>query len=255
MNRNDIVFFDFETTGLNPYTCQPIEFACVCIDGRRLEIREESIFSSLIQPIFDEEKCAALNLSPMSLDVEKKTGISIDMLRSAPTIDVVWPQIIQYIKRWNPSGSKWNAPIKAGFNIVNYDNVIVDRLCGGHNAILKKHIENVANTKAFAGIKLPRIVEPYGFGPWDNERMEETLFAPRDSIDLMHVVWMFTENNAEITSIGMDAMREYLGISKDGAHRAEKDVVDGATMLINFLKIIRKVTSKLKLKGTMNGKI
>lgn len=255
MNRSDIIFLDFETTGLNPYTCQPTELAAVCIDGRRLTIREDSIFSSLIKPEFDEGKCAELNLTPYSDDVAKKTGITREMLEDAPTPEVVWGQFIQYIKKWNPSGSKWNAPIKAGFNIENYDAVIIDRMCGGHFAHLKKNLSFLSKTKAFANVKIPRIVDPYGFGPWDDERMEETLFAPRDVIDLMRIVWMWTENNPDINSIGMDAMREYLGISKEGAHRAKKDILDGARMFISFQGILRKVAGKTKLKGTLKDDV
>jgi DNA polymerase III epsilon subunit-like protein len=255
VNRQDIIFLDFETTGINPYTCQPTELAAVVIDGRRLTIREDSVFTSLIKPEFDEDKCAALNLDPMSEEAARKTGISLDMLKDAPEPSVVWENFKQYVKRWNPSGSKWNAPIKAGFNIVNYDAVIIDRLCGGHFHVLKSSLDFLSKTKAFSNVKIPRLTDPYGFGPWDDKRMEETLFAPRDIIDLMHIVWLYTENNPEITSIGMDAMREYLGIEKDGAHRAEKDVLDGANILINFLTLTRKVAGKTKFKGTMSGKV
>lgn len=253
MNRQDIVFFDFETTSINPHTCQPTELAAVCIDGRRLTIREDSIFSSLIKPEFDEEKCSQLNLDPFTDEVSRKTGITSDMLKDAPTLEVVWSQFHTYHKKYNPSGSKWSAPIKAGFNITNYDNHIVNRICGGHFRHTKRQMEFLGKTKAFQDIKLPRVIEPYGFGPWDENRMEETLFAPRDCIDLMSILWMWTENLPEVTSLSMDATRDWLGISKEGAHRAAKDVIDGAKVLIKFLQLTRKISGKTKFKGAMSN--
>ena len=82
--------------------------------------------------------------------------------------------------------------------------------------------------------------------------MEDTLFAPRDGIDLMHMVWSWTENRNELTSYSMDSIREWLGISKDGSHRALKDVKDGANVLIKFLNLIRNTSSKTKFKGRMS---
>ena len=45
-------------------------------------------------------------------------------------------------------------------------------------------------------------------------------------------------------------MREHLGISKDGDHDSLKDVKDCAAILIRFLRLHRKLGSKIKFKGS-----
>lgn len=251
MNYNDIIFLDFETTGIDPNKCQPIQLAAVCIDGRKLEIRENSLFSSYICPIFDSQKCLEYGLSEMNDEITKKTGIDVETLKAAPTVDVVWKnQFLPYMLQWNPSKNKWKAPIKAGYNVIRYDDVIIKRLCGGHNRFAKNQIKMLQETKQLdLTKKRANIPEPYGFGNWDEDRNEDTLFAPRDIIDLMHIVWAWTENNDELKSLSFDSVREWLGISKEGAHNAVKDVMDGANVLIRFLKLTRMFAQKTKFKG------
>ena len=248
MNYQDLVFFDFETTSVNPYTCQPTQLAAVIIDGRKLEIRHNSVFSSYIQPVFDVTECDILNLDPVTEEVLTKTHIELESLQKAPSIRSVWSEFTQYIQKHNPKKSKWGAPIKAGMNIDKYDNIIVDRICGGHfkkarNVLDKLHSGGIISEE----IKLP---DPYGFGPWDNDRQEESLFYPRDSVDLLRIIWMWTENIPDIKSLSFDAIREWLGISTEGAHNAVKDVYDGARVLIRFLKLHRNYVNKVKFKGS-----
>jgi DNA polymerase III epsilon subunit-like protein len=248
MNYQDIVFLDFETTGKNPYTAQPTQLAAVVINGRKLEIRDNSIFKSDIQPIWDEEECARLNLQVMTQEVIDKTGITPEQLKTAPALKTVWAEFQQYINRFNPKKSKWGAPIKSGMNFDKYDSIIIDRICGGHFRNAKIELDKLQSGGIIKaeGIKIP---EPYGFGPWDNDRQEEALFYPRDSIDLMRVLWLWTENMPEIKSLSMDAMREWLNIGTENAHTADKDVMDGATVLIKFLKLHRKVAPTVNFRG------
>jgi hypothetical protein len=51
----------------------------------------------------------------------------------------------------------------------------------------------------------------------------------------------------------MDNLRDYLGISKDGAHDALKDVKDSAEILIRFLKLYRNMANKVKFKDSFKG--
>ncbi len=249
MNYQDLVFLDFETTGVNPYTAQPTQLAAVVIHGRKLEIHEDSIFESYIQPIWDEDECMRLGLQPVNDEVLEKTNISIEQLKAAPSLKTVWSQFQQYINRHNPKKSKWGAPIKAGMNIDKYDCIIIDRICGGHFRKAKTELDKLVAGGIIKaeGVKLP---EPYGFGPWEDERQEEALFYPRDSVDLLRILWMWTENMPEIKSLSMDAIREWLGLSKEGAHNAKKDILDGAKVLIKFLKLHRNFAPKVKFKGS-----
>lgn len=249
MNYQDIVFLDFETTGVNPYRAQPTQLAAVVIHGRKLEIYEGSIFSSYIQPIFDEAECNRLGLDPVTDEVLEKTHIDINQLKAAPSLKTVWHQFQQYVNKYNPKKSKWSAPIKSGMNIDKYDGIIIDRIAGGHFKKARVELDKLISGGIIKaeGVKIP---EPYGFGPWDEERQEETLFYPRDSVDLIRILWMWTENMTDIKSLSFDAVREWLGISAEGAHNAEKDVVDGANVLIKFLKLHRNFAPKVKFRGS-----
>jgi DNA polymerase III epsilon subunit-like protein len=45
-------------------------------------------------------------------------------------------------------------------------------------------------------------------------------------------------------------MRDYLGISKEGAHDALKDVQDCAKILIRFMKLHRRLVPKIVFKDS-----
>jgi DNA polymerase III epsilon subunit-like protein len=252
MNYNNFCFLDFETTSVNPYKCQPIQLAATIIDSRKLEILEDSLFTSFISPIWDEEKCIKHGLDPVTEEVLKITGITKEQLLDAPPLRSVWEQFVQYVNKYNPKKSKWGSTIKAGMNIDKYDNIIVDRICGGNFRFARNQLDLLLERGIIEKeiVKAVSQLDLYGFGPWDKDRGEETLFYPRDSIDLMRIIWMWTENRMDIKKISMDAVREWLGISKAGAHNAAKDVMDGAKVLIKFLKLHRNFGPRVKFKGS-----
>ena len=112
----------------------------------------------------------------------------------------------------------FSAPIAAGYNIFRFDLKIVDRY-----------------TKKF------------GYVTKDNEC---DLFYPRDTLDIMNLAYYWLENNSDIKSISLDNLRSYLGISKDGAHDALKDVKDCAEILIRFFKLHRRLAPQIKFEGS-----
>jgi inhibitor of KinA sporulation pathway (predicted exonuclease) len=219
------------------------------IDGRKLEIFPNSSFCSYIKPVFDEEECKRLGLDPVTEEILDITHTTMSQLKEAPSCKSVWSEFCQYINRYNPKKTKWNAPIKAGMNICKYDSIIIDRICNGHFGMAKLQLDKLV-ASGIINIEDAKLPEPYGFGPWDKDRQEETLFFPRDSIDLMRVIWLWVENMTDIKSLSMDAMREWLGISSEGSHTADKDVLDGAHMLIKFLKLHRNFAPKVKFKDS-----
>ena len=79
------------------------------------------------------------------------------------------------------------------------------------------------------------------------------MFYPRDVLDIMNLVFYWFEN-INLKSYTLDNIREYLGISKDGAHDALKDVKDCANILIRFLRLHRKLGEKISFKDSfING--
>jgi DNA polymerase III epsilon subunit-like protein len=68
----------------------------------------------------------------------------------------------------------------------------------------------------------------------------------------MNVIFYWFESNSELKNYTLDNLREYLGISKEGAHDALKDVKDTAEILIRFLKLHRNLGKKVKFKDSFN---
>lgn len=227
MNRNNIIVGDFETGSANPYKAQPIEFAMIAINARRLEIIPGSEFKSLIKPFSDDE-AISLGLDPIedeALNINHKTR---EEIAKAPSAKMVWGRVKEYVERYNPTKKKWDAPIFAGYNSDNFDCHILHRLC---------------------------CVEPYKFGPIDPETNRPKLFHPIHTIDVMKYIWAWTENNVDIFSLSLDKMRDWLGISKDGAHEALKDVQDTAEILLRFMKLHRNYANKVKFANSFGGNI
>ena len=274
MNYQDIICYDFETTSVNPHRCQPTQLGAVAIHGRKLEIHSGSEFCSYIKPVFDLDECERLGLDPVTEEVLTKTHIKMEDLETAPSPKEVWGQFQQYVNKYNSRKGKWGAPVKAGMNIHHYDNIIIDRLAGGHIRNARKELDNLLSGgiietevgKALKKLKVGvepgklklsdllaremRKLEPYGFGPWDDERQEETLFYPSGDLDLRDILWMWFENNTDVTGLGLDAMREYFSLETEGSHMADKDANDVALLLIKFLKLHRNFGPKVKFKGS-----
>jgi DNA polymerase III epsilon subunit-like protein len=215
MNNRDIIVFDFETTGRNPYKCQPTQIAAVAIHPRKLTLQPGGVFESKMRCIVDDEKAIAAGFDPVeekALEVTRKTRAEI---AKGPMPKTVWKKYTQWVNKHNWKGTSWFAPIAAGYNINGYDMPIVDRLC-----------------KAF--------------GPWDEKNNRQNLFNPIFTMDVMQHVYCWFEDNAEVTGYGMDYMRDYFGMPKDNAHDALQDVKDTANILIKFLKMQRNMSKKIK---------
>jgi len=157
MRNNTIIFFDFEATSANPNEAQPAQLAAVAINPYKLEIPNDGIFNSYIKPEFCEESCEKLGLAPVTDKFYDITKIPPKKLERAADLGTVWGEFQNFVAKFHPKQDSWSAPIRAGYNIVGYDNIIVDRICGGH--IVPDSIEE-------------RI---WGFGPWNKDRQQQSL--------------------------------------------------------------------------------
>jgi DNA polymerase III epsilon subunit-like protein len=119
MNSQTIVVFDFETGGLNPNTCPPIQIAALAIDARTLEPMVNGTFSSLMCP---PDKDLEL-IEESALAKNKKT---MQEIRDAPPWILVWKRFTRFI---NSVKTGRGQPIPAGQNIKSFDLIISDRLC------------------------------------------------------------------------------------------------------------------------------
>lgn len=134
---SNIVVYDLETTGKNPNKVYPIQFAALTMDGVSLKIKEDNVFNQMCKPPdFD------YMVDFTDKDAEDKKGLwkfhaehrncsvqeIIDLVSTSPPMSLVFDQFKQYINQFRVAKKD---PILSGFNIVNYDNVILNRLLDG----------------------------------------------------------------------------------------------------------------------------
>lgn len=225
MNRNKICVFDFETDGSDPLHCSPVQIAAVIVDPINLEIIPGSEFNIYFRPETLEQN-ENYEYTTDILDFHAKVkGCSKDEILSEwkkyPKQDYSWNMFINYLDKYHTKASKksqFTAPIPAGYNINRFDLKIIDRLSKKYNNVNKENTSNI--------------------------------FFPRDVVDVMNLVFYWFEHNLELKNYTMDTLREYLGISKEGAHDAIKDVKDTAEIMIRFLKLHRKISNSVKFKDS-----
>ncbi len=214
MARFDIICFDFETGSRNPHKTQPTQLAALALDGRNFKLK--GTFNSEIRPILNDEEAIKAGLDPIQEEALKITRKTREGLQKAPQLKTVWKKFVTFVEQYNWQGTSFFAPIPAGFNIISFDMVIINRLC-------------------------------QQFGPFDDKTQRQKLFHQIYKIDVMDNVFMWTEGDPSIKSISMDSIRDRMGISKDNAHDALQDVKDTANIMIKFMKTHRAVYRNLQL--------
>ena len=227
MNYNKICVFDFETDGINPGECSPVQLAAIMIDPINLEIIANSEFSCNFKPEV-MEKDPEYEYKTDILDFHAKVkGCSKEDVyaewKGYPKQKVAWNMFVDYLDKYHTRTTKksqFSAPIAAGYNIYRFDLPIISRLSKKH-----KNVNKEGNTN---------------------------LFYPRDVVDMINLVFYWFNHNNELKSYKLDTLREYFGISKDGAHDAIKDVKDTADILIRFMKLHRNLSEKIKFKGSFS---
>lgn len=225
INYNKICVFDFETDGSDPTFCSPVQIAAVMIDPINLEIIDGSEFNINFKPeVLENNPDYTYETDILDFHAKVKGTDKSSVLaewHGYPSQKSSWGLFVDYLEKYHCRGSKksqFTAPIAAGYNIHRFDLVIVDRLSRKYN-----------NT---------------------NKENRSNLFFMRDVIDLMNIMFLWFENNQDLKSYTLDNVRDYMGISKDGAHDAIKDVKDSAEILIRFMKLHRKLAHKVSFKDS-----
>ena len=217
MNYNKICVFDFETDGTDPQKCSPVQIAAIMVDPINLEIIPNSEFNCNFKPEV-MEKDSEYEYKTDILDFHAKVkGCSKDDVykewSNYPKQGISWKMFLDYLDKYHlkrKTKSQFSAPIAAGYNIYRFDLHIINRL----------------------SVK------------YKNTNKEETynIFYPRDVVDMINLVYYWFGHTDELKSFTLDSLRDYLGINKDGAHDAIKDVKDTADILIRFLKLHRNLS-------------
>ncbi len=226
MLTKKICVFDFETDGSDPESCSPVQLAAVMIDPVKLEIIDGSEFNVHCKPEVIEKNPDYIYETDIIDFHSRVKGCSQEDIykewRQYPSQQIAWNSFISYLDKYHCFGRKkkniFTAPIAAGYNINRFDLKIINRLSQKYKTI-----------------------EP--------KEKTSSLFYPRDVLDIMNLVFYWFESS-DLKSYSLDTVREYLGISKDGAHDALKDVKDCAMILTRFMRLHRKLCPKISFKGS-----
>lgn len=226
-NFHKICVFDLETDGTDPNTCSPVQIAAIMIDPIKLEVIPDSKFNIKLKPEkLEANKDYAYEDSDV-LDFHAKVknitaSQVLEEWQQYHSQKQGWASFVSYLEMYHLGNKKkksqFTAPIAAGYNIIRFDSKIIERLSVKYG-----------NT---------------------NSEKSSCLFFPRDTIDLMNTVFYWFEGNNELKNYTLDHLRDYFGITKEGAHDALKDVEDTAELTIRFLKLHRKLAAKIKFKDS-----
>lgn len=225
-NFQKICVFDLETDGINPDVCSPVQIAAVMVDPLKLEVIPDSEFNTNLRPlaIQDNPKYDYSDSDVLDFHAKVRGSSKEEILKGWHDYqkqDQGWKMFVSYLDMYHTRSEKkscFSAPIAAGYNINRFDLRIIERLSVKYN-----------NT---------------------NKEGRSSIFYPRDVIDVMNVIFYWFENSNELKNYTLDNLRDYLGIDKEGAHDALKDVKDTAQILIRFLKLHRNVSAKVKFRGS-----
>lgn len=226
MLTKKICVFDFETDGSNPDVCSPVQLSAVMIDPIKLEIIQDSEFNVFCKPeVMEANAEYVYDTDIMDFHARVKGCSTEDIYkqwRQYPSQGIAWNSFVSYLDKYHCANRKkksvFSAPIAAGYNINRFDLKIINRLSYKYKTIETK--ENISS-----------------------------LFYPRDVLDIMNLIFYWFESS-DLKSYSLDTVRDYLGISKDGAHDALKDVQDCAKILIRFLRLHRRLVEKVNFKGS-----
>jgi len=225
MNTNTFIILDFETDSSDAYTANPVQLASIMVHPRTLNIISDSEFNSFIQPPninksnYIEQHSETIQWHAKNYNTSSEEIISI--WKNAPLQKDVWADFCNYLLRYHSRTKRKNqfsAPVLCGYNILNFDCIILDRLCKQYGNIDKYNKPNI--------------------------------FHPRDRIDLMPMIFSWFENFNEPTNYQFDTLRNYFGMSKDKAHDALTDVKQTAELLCRFLKFQRRVAKNTQFKNS-----
>lgn len=228
INQNKICVFDFETDGSDPKVCSPVQIAAVIVDPINLEIVPNSEFNMNFKPeVMENDSAYEYTTDILDFHARVKGCSKEDVYKEwaqYPKQDHSWNLFTEYLKKYHTRTSKKNqfsAPIAAGYNIFRFDLKIIDRLSNKYGNINKESCSDI--------------------------------FYPRDVVDVLNLVFYWFEHNQELKSYTLDSLRDYFGISKDGAHDAIKDVKDTADIMIRFMKLHRNLSQKIKFRNSFKS--
>ena len=224
MNKSFICVFDFETDSPVPETCNPVELSALIIHPRQLEVMPDSLFESDIRPLdIDDDDYIEKHKSTIDWHVKQSGKTQEEILtrwRNSPLQKDVWDQFKNYLLKYNSNQSKravYTAAVPGGQN-VDFDLTIV-------NEMAKRWGDANARGKA---------------------KVLNNVYK----VDSMQLMFVWTENNIDVKSCGMDNLREYLGIPDIDSHTATQDTIDTANLICRLLRLHRACAEKVSFRNS-----
>lgn len=225
MNNNKICVFDFETDGSDPDKCSPVQIAAVMIDPITLQVIDGSEFNVNFKPeVIEANENYEYTTDILDFHAKVRGCAKQDILeqwKKYPKQEYSWKLFTNYLENYHSRSSRksqFSAPIAAGYNIHRFDLRIIERLSHKYKNL--------------------------------NKENRSDIFYPRDTVDIMSLMFYWFEASNDLKSYSLDTVREYFGIDSHGAHDALKDVKDCAELLTRFLKLHRNLSSKIKFRNS-----
>jgi DNA polymerase III epsilon subunit-like protein len=208
MSKNIAIAIDVETGSANAQTTQICSIGAIAVDTAKLEILPNTEFYSLAKPEKPEE------IEEEALKVNK---LKMDDLMKAPSEKTVWTNFVDYLKRYKTSNTHWgNVPL-IGYNHINFDLIIFDRMCVKYGQVDKNG--------------------------------EQNLYHRVDKYDMIDDIRKWLVRTGKIERAKFDIVREYMGMEPDAAHNALSDAKDAAKLFIRFTKLYRELSNRIPFQG------
>ena len=172
----------------------------------------------------DEFSAYAKPLEPEKIEDEalRINHIDRDFILQQAHPKQVWNDFVKFVERHNFKKSSWTSPIIAGYNIRGFDLPIISRYC-------------------------------QKYGPWKDNRQQ--LFSDFQQLDVLDMIFLFTENSDIIENRKLDTIRKWMGLKTEGSHNAIKDTKDTAKILIKFIKMFRQQAPKIKFENSFSSEV
>lgn len=211
---------------VNPQQAEPIQIAVRMMHPRKLDFVEGGTFHSYIKPPYKRDELHMETVQWHAKNAGKKVDEVLDLWYNAPEQKVVWSQFIDFINKYHGpiKKGKFSAPVLSGHNIISYDNVIFSRLCTRYK--------------------------------YCDANDEQNVVLLNKSVDTLHLLNPWFENNPELDSLSLDKLRPYLGLESKGSHDAFKDVNDCGIIMRRFLRYHRALAeNKGYFKNSFSGEL
>lgn len=212
--------FDFETTGLVPGEDEPVSLGGKAYNARTLEPYPlpGGEFYSLMRPMKPErldlpkvKEALAYN----KITREELLGDPGRGVPPAPDQKAVWNRFVDWVATYNKGKTSYTAPIAAGKNIRKFDLKFVEVLNRLHC-----------------------------------KKKDKTVLFNRKELDLEDQVFLWFEADGSLKNEKMDTLRDFFGMSQEGAHNALVDVRQEGELIFRFLKLHRELRARVGKDGT-----